>query len=58
MQPEEVLTRMDDIVARLFASPRLRPLVVTMYYLAISAGLVWLYGKGDFSTPGFIYQNF
>jgi hypothetical protein len=49
---------MDGIVARLFASPGLRLLVVTLYYLAIIAGLVWLYGKGDFSTPSFIYQNF
>ena len=54
----EVLTRMDSIVARFFASPGLRLLVVTLYYLAIIAGLVWLYGKGDFSTPSFIYQNF
>ena len=29
-----------------------------VYYLAIIAGLVALYGKGDFSTPKFIYQGF
>lgn len=29
-----------------------------LYYLAILLGLVLLYGRGDFSTPGFIYQAF
>jgi hypothetical protein len=28
------------------------------YYLAILLGLLLLYGRGDFSTPGFIYQGF
>ena len=49
---------MDGIVARLYANAGLRTLVLTLYYLAIIAGLIWLYGKGDFSTPSFIYQNF
>ena len=40
------------------ARPRVRFVVLTAYYLAILAGLVALYGKGDFSTPPFIYQNF
>ena len=45
-------------VARLFSSPPMRTAAVTVYYVAIIAGLIWLYGKGDFSAPGFIYQNF
>ena len=49
---------MDAMVARLFASRGLRLLVMTLYYLTIVAGLVYLYGKGDFTTPSFIYQNF
>jgi hypothetical protein len=32
--------------------------VLTLYYLAILLGLIYLYGKGDFSTPPFIYQGF
>ena len=40
------------------ARPRVRFVALTVYYLAILAGLVALYGKGDFSTPPFIYQNF
>jgi hypothetical protein len=31
---------------------------LTFYYLGILLGLIWLYGKGDFSTPSFIYQGF
>jgi hypothetical protein len=36
----------------------LRFVYLTMYYLAIVVGLIWLYGKGDFATPPFIYQGF
>jgi hypothetical protein len=38
--------------------PRARVIVLTAYYLAIIAGLVALYGRGDFSTPPFVYQEF
>jgi hypothetical protein len=38
--------------------PRLRVVGLTLYYLAIIAGLIVLYGRGDFSTPGFVYQGF
>ena len=30
----------------------------TLYYLAIIVTLVLMYGRGDFSTPAFVYQNF
>jgi hypothetical protein len=32
--------------------------VTTLYYLAIVAGLIVLYGTGDFSPPAFVYQGF
>lgn len=38
--------------------PRLRVVALTFYYLAIIAGLVVLYGRGDFSPPPFVYQGF
>ena len=41
-----------------FARPRVRFVALTIYYLGILVGLIALYGKGDFSTPPFIYQNF
>jgi hypothetical protein len=40
------------------AHPRSRVALLTLYYLAIIAGLVALYGRGDFSTPPFVYQEF
>ena len=41
-----------------FSRPWVRFVALTLYYLGILAGLVALYGIGDFSTPPFIYQNF
>jgi hypothetical protein len=40
------------------AQPRARFVVLTIYYLGILIGLIAIYGRGDFSTPPFIYQNF
>jgi hypothetical protein len=37
---------------------RIRLLLQAGYYLLIIAALILMYGKGDFSTPPFIYQNF
>ncbi len=41
-----------------FARPWVRFVALTIYYLGILVALVAVYGKGDFSTPPFIYQNF
>jgi hypothetical protein len=38
--------------------PRVRFVILTAYYVGILAGLLVLYGRGDFSTPPFIYQYF
>ena len=40
------------------AQPSARFVALTIYYVGILVGLVALYGRGDFSTPPFIYQNF
>ena len=40
------------------AHPRTRVIALTLYYLAIMAGLIALYGRGDFATPGCVYQGF
>jgi hypothetical protein len=42
----------------IFANPTVRGIALTLYYLLIILGLILLYGKGDFSTPKFIYQGF
>ena len=41
-----------------FARPWFRFAALSLYYLAILVALFVLYGKGNFSTPEFIYQNF
>jgi hypothetical protein len=38
--------------------PWVRAVALTLYYLAILAGLVFLYGKRHFQTPPFVYQGF
>jgi len=38
--------------------PHVRTVGLGLYYLLVIAGLIMLYGRGDFSTPSFIYQGF
>lgn len=38
--------------------PHLRRVLLILYYLGVIAGLIAMYGRGDFSTPPFIYQGF
>jgi hypothetical protein len=45
-------------IALFLARPWVRGILLTLYYLAIILGLILMYGKGDFSTPEFIYQGF
>lgn len=46
------------LIMRLIRNPWIRGAVLAFYYLAILIILIWMYGKGDFSTPGFVYQEF
>ena len=43
---------------RFFQRPAVRQALLVFYYLAIIATLIYLYGRGDFSTPPFVYQGF
>ncbi len=36
----------------------LNTLLLVLFYLLIIGGLLILYGKGNFSTPPFVYQGF
>jgi hypothetical protein len=36
----------------------LRLLILILYYISVIAGLIVMYGRGDFSTPPFVYQGF
>ena len=40
------------------AHPRARPVILTLYYLAIIGVLVAMYGRGNFETPEFVYAEF
>ena len=44
--------------SNLYHNPTARVVALTLYYIAIILGLILLYGRGDFSTPPFIYQGF
>ena len=41
-----------------FQRPAVRQTLLVLYYTGIIAGLIYLYGRGDFSTPPFVYQGF
>ena len=38
--------------------PTLHRVVLIVYYLAVILALIAIYGRGDFSTPPFVYQGF
>ncbi len=40
------------------AHPGVRLVLRALFYIAILVALVLMYGRGDFSTPPFIYQGF
>jgi hypothetical protein len=45
-------------ITKMRADGRFMTLLVILYYLLIVAGLLVLYGKGNFSTSPFVYQGF
>jgi hypothetical protein len=40
------------------AHPRARTALLVCYYLAIIGTLLVMYGRGNFETPEFVYQEF
>ena len=52
------IKRLTQFITEFYRNPRGRVLLVSVYYLAILLGLVILYGRGDLSAPGFVYQGF
>jgi membrane-bound ClpP family serine protease len=45
-------------IGAFISKPWVRVIFLVLYYLAIIVGLILMYGKGDFSTPPFVYQGF
>jgi len=41
-----------------FQRPAIHQTLLVLYYLGIIVALIYLYGRGDFSTPPFVYQGF
>jgi len=39
-------------------NPWVRVILLTLYYFAIIAALIVMYGKGNFTPPDFVYQGF
>ena len=37
---------------------RFARVLLILYYFAVIVALIVMYGRGDFSTPPFIYQGF
>ena len=52
------IKRLTRFFTDVYNNPTGRVVLLTLYYLAIIAGLIIMYGKGNFSTPKFIYQGF
>jgi uncharacterized membrane protein len=53
-----VLRRTIQRITTLSNHPQVRVVALTLFYLAILLALIALYGKGDFTTPPFIYQGY
>jgi hypothetical protein len=45
-------------VSRLDKHPALHRVLLILYYLVVILALIAMYGRGDFSTPPFVYQGF
>ncbi len=52
------IKRWTTFITAVSLNPGWHGLILGLYYLAILAGLILLYGKGNFSTPPFVYQGF
>ncbi len=50
--------RLMTFFTAIYLNPWGRLVLLTLYYLAIIAGLILLYGRGDFVPHEFIYQGF
>ena len=49
---------MDSVRHWLEAHPRAQTGLTALYYFVIIAALLVMYGRGNFETPEFVYQEF
>ena len=52
------IRRLMEFFTALYRNPWGRVLLLSIYYFAILAGLVIMYGKGNLTSPDFVYQGF
>jgi len=52
------IKRLTNFFTAIYTNPTWRVVFLTLYYLAIIAGLIIMYGRGNFTTPKFVYQGF
>lgn len=43
---------------KFFEKPAIRQTMLVLYYLGIIVALIYIYGRGDFTPPPFVYQEF
>ena len=53
-----MIKRLTEFFTALSRNPWGHALLLAIYYLVIIAGLVLMYGRGDFVPHEFIYQGF
>jgi hypothetical protein len=53
-----MIRRLTAFFTGVYRNPAGHALLLAIYYLAIIAGLVLMYGRGDFVPHAFIYQGF
>ncbi len=52
------IKRLMQFITGIYHNPGARVILLSIYYLAIIAGLVFMYGKGELTSPDFVYQGF
>jgi D-Ala-teichoic acid biosynthesis protein len=52
------IKHLTNFFTAIYTNPTWRVVLLTLYYLAIIVGLIIMYGRGNFTTPKFVYQGF
>jgi hypothetical protein len=50
--------RLTEFITTISRNPWARVMLLSIYYFAIIAGLILMYGEGSLAAPEFVYQGF
>ncbi len=53
-----MIKRLMEFITGIYLNPWGHVFLLTLYYLVIIAGLILMYGRGEFVPQHFIYQGF